>query len=187
MRERIVAAAADLVGAHGVGETSLDDVMAASGASKSQLYHYFADKDELLREASALQARRVLERHAPSLEAMLRWRDAVLALNRQGGCPLGALVYQLPQSAKRARTAVGAGFETWRGRIEDGLVKMRERGDLAPEAEPSDIALAILTAVQGGLLLSRSAKSNRPLELAFDMALAFVAAHLAKPASAAVK
>ena len=53
---------------------------------------------------------------------------------------------------------------------------MQDRGELAHSANPADIALAVLTAVQGGLLLSRSTKSNRPLELAFDMALAFVAA-----------
>ena len=92
-RDRIVSAAADLAWARGVGETSLDDVMERSGASKSQLYHYFANKDELLREAAALQAARVLETHKPlveslnSLDAMRRWREAVLALNRQNGCP----------------------------------------------------------------------------------------------------
>ncbi len=181
-RERIVAVAADVASKHGVGEMSLDDVMEVSGASKSQLYHYFADKDELLREAAALQAQRVLGTHGPllaalnSLEAMRRWRDAVLAVNRQGGCPLGALVYQLPRSAKRARMTVEDGFEAWRRQIEDGLVTMRERGELAPDVNPGDIALAVLSAVQGGLLLSRSAKSSRPLELAFDMALAYVAA-----------
>src|SRR5271166_931450 len=63
MRERIVSAAADLVWARGLGETSLDDVMEKSGASKSQLYHYFADKDALLREAAALEVRRVLGTH----------------------------------------------------------------------------------------------------------------------------
>jgi TetR/AcrR family transcriptional regulator, transcriptional repressor for nem operon len=182
-RERIVSAAADLVWSRGAGETSLDDVMEQSGASKSQLYHYFADKDELLREAAALQARRVLATHEPmlealdSLDALRRWRDAVLALNRQDGCPLGALVYQLPQSARGARTVVGDGFEMWRRRLEDGLVKMRERGELARDADPADIALAVLTAVQGGLLLSRGENSKRPLEVAFEMALAYVAAH----------
>jgi AcrR family transcriptional regulator len=168
----------------GVGETSLDDVMEASGASKSQLYHYFADKDELLRAAAALQAERVLAAHGPLLEAldslaaMRSWRDAVLALNRRTGCPLGALVYQLPRSARGARTAVGDGLEIWRRRIEEGLVRMQARGELAPGAAPADIALAVLSAVQGGLLLSRSAKSDRPLALAFDMALAHVAAQV---------
>jgi TetR/AcrR family transcriptional regulator, transcriptional repressor for nem operon len=182
-RERIVSVAADLAWAHGVGETSLDDVMERSGASKSQLYHYFANKDELLREAAALQATRVLETHKPllapldSLDAMRRWRDAVLALNRQSGCPLGALAYQLPRSAKGARTVVGNGFEIWRRQIEDGLLKMRDRGELSRDAKPADIAIAILTAVQGGLLLSRSMKSNRPLEIAFEMALAYAVGH----------
>jgi TetR/AcrR family transcriptional regulator, transcriptional repressor for nem operon len=186
-RERIVSAAADLAWKRGVGETSLDDIMEASGASKSQLYHYFADKDELLREAAALQAARVLGAHQPllaaldSLEALRRWRDAVVALNRQGGCPLGALAYQLPLGAKRAQAVVSNGFETWRRQIEKGLMRMRERGELAPDAVPADIALAVLSAVQGGLLLSRSARSSRPLELAFDMALAYVAAHVSAP------
>jgi len=187
-RRRIVAAAADLLLKRGVGETSLDDVMAASGASKSQLYHYFADKDALLREAAALQAERVLAAHAPLLEAldslaaMRVWGDAVLALNRRTGCPLGALVYQLPPSARRAGTVVEDGLELWRAQIEAGLVRMQARGELARDARPADIALAVLSAVQGGLLLSRSAKSDRPLALAFDMALAHVAAQLRRPA-----
>jgi len=40
-RSRIVEAAADLTYAHGVDRRSLDEVIAASGVSKSQLYHYF--------------------------------------------------------------------------------------------------------------------------------------------------
>ncbi|MGV7852690.1 TetR/AcrR family transcriptional regulator, partial [Mycobacterium kansasii] len=49
-RARIVAAAASLVQEHGVAGTSLDDVMAVTATSKSQLYHYFANKDALIRE-----------------------------------------------------------------------------------------------------------------------------------------
>jgi AcrR family transcriptional regulator len=62
-RSRIVEAAADLICAHGVERTSLDDVMAASGVSKSQPYHYFADKDALVLEVIAGQTERVHSRN----------------------------------------------------------------------------------------------------------------------------
>src|SRR6201995_1026027 len=100
----IVEAAADLIYAHGVEQTSLDDVMAASGVSKSQLYHYFADKDALVLDVIARQTERVLDAQRPhlgaldSLPALKAWRNAILRLNKaaQGkGCPLGSLASEL--------------------------------------------------------------------------------------------
>src|SRR6476646_5687874 len=88
-RSRIVNAAADLIYEHGVDRTSLDEVMAASGVSKSQLYHYFADKDALVLEVIALQAERVLHAQHPhlgaldSLRALQAWRDALVQLNER--------------------------------------------------------------------------------------------------------
>jgi TetR/AcrR family transcriptional repressor of nem operon len=61
---------------------------------------------------------------------------------------------------------------------------MRDRGELSRDANPADIALAILTALQGGLLLSKGEKSSRPLEVAFEMALSYVAAHGPRAAAA---
>src|SRR2546423_13210170 len=81
-RSRIVEAAADLIYAHGVERTSLDEVMAVSGVSKSQLYHYFADKDALVLEVIAKQTERVLDGQRSylealdSLSALKAWRDA---------------------------------------------------------------------------------------------------------------
>jgi len=165
---------------NGISETTLDQVMEASGASKSQLYHYFEDKEELLREASALQATRVLgtqDRILEGFDSLLgirKWTEALLLLSRGQGCPLGALVYQLPRTAKGANKEVAEGMEAWRRRMENGLANMKARGELADEAEPAEIALAMLAAVQGGLLLSKSSKSNRPLEIALAMALEHV-------------
>src|ERR1700747_2856696 len=81
-RARIVEAAADLIYAHGVEQTSLDDVMAASGVSKSQLYHYFADKDALVLDVIARQTERVLAQRPhlealDSLPALNAWRNAI--------------------------------------------------------------------------------------------------------------
>src|SRR5213078_2731153 len=95
-RSRIVEAAADLIYAHGVERTSLDDVIAETGVSKSQLYHYFADKDALVLEVIARQTERVLDAQSPHLEALdslsalKAWRDAIVRLNKAAhgkGCP----------------------------------------------------------------------------------------------------
>jgi TetR/AcrR family transcriptional repressor of nem operon len=66
----------------------------------------------------------------------------------------------------------------WRGRIENGLAKMQERGELSASADLRDLALALLSAVEGGLLLSKTTHSSRPLEIAIDMAIDHVARHV---------
>jgi AcrR family transcriptional regulator len=186
-RSRIVEAAADLIYAHGVERTSLDDVMAASGVSKSQLYHYFADKDALVLEVIAKQTERVLDAQRPHLEALdslpalKAWRDAIVRLNkavRYGGCPLGSLASELANDSEPARKRLADSFSVWRGRIENGLAKMQERGELSASADPRDLALALLSAVEGGLLLSKTTHLSRPLEIAIDMAIDHVARHV---------
>lgn len=189
-RSRIVEAAADLIYAHGVERTSLDDVMAESGVSKSQLYHYFADKDALVLEVIARQTERVLDAQRPHLEALdslpalKAWRDAFVRLNKAaqcGGCPLGSLASELANDSEPARKRLADGFSRWRERIENGLARMQERGDLRASADPHDLALALLSAVEGGLILAKTTHSGRPLEIAIDMAIDHVARHVSEP------
>ena len=81
-KARIVAAAAALVYERGIAGTSLDEVMAATGTSKSQLYHYFADKDALMREVIKAQLGRIIAaqeaahlHEVSSWEGLQRWCD----------------------------------------------------------------------------------------------------------------
>jgi TetR/AcrR family transcriptional repressor of nem operon len=191
-RGRIVEAAADLIYAQGVERTSLDEVMAKAGVSKSQLYHYFADKDALVLEVIALQTERVLAAQQPhlgaldSLRALRAWGQAIIRLNEQvhmGGCPLGSLANELANDSESARKRLAAGFEIWSDCIERGLTKMRERGALAASANPHELAVALLSAVQGGLLLSKTTQTSRPLEISIDMAIAHVARLVCDPPS----
>lgn len=187
-RARIVEAAADLVFVAGVAGTSLDDVMAASATSKSQLYHYFADKDALIGEVITLQTERVLTAQQPhllgldSMAGLQRWRDAVIELNQArggvGGCPVGSLASELSDRSESARELLTHSFRRWQSYLVDGLQAMRERGDLAPDADPADLAGAVMAALQGGLLLAQTTRTSRPLELALDMAIEHVARRL---------
>jgi TetR/AcrR family transcriptional repressor of nem operon len=180
-RDRIVAAAAVLIHERGVAGTSLDDVRALTGTSKSQLYHYFADKSALVRAVVERQVGEVLSAQSPELDrlesipALRAWRDRVVALHAQiacvGGCPLGRLAAELAESDPLARAALVTGFGEWQERLARGLRVMQERGELAEEAEPAALALGLLAAAQGGLLLAQTARSVAPLEAALDLAL----------------
>jgi TetR/AcrR family transcriptional repressor of nem operon len=159
-------------------------VMAESGASKSQLYHYFADKEALVLDVVALQTERVFKAQQPHLQALdslaafRKWRDAVVDLQKgkhPRGCPIGTLASELANDFEGARCALAGSFATWGGHIESGLRKMQERGELAASADPHAVAVAILCAVQGGLLLAKTMRTSRPLELAFEMAIDHVA------------
>lgn len=185
-RQRIVDATVRLVYAKGVEGTSLDDVRAAAGVSKSQLYHYFADKDALVREVISAQAAHVLAAQGTaltqldSLAALRRWCDCILALNRghaNGGCPLGSLASELANKSEQARALLVAGFNSWEDLLAEGFAKMQENGELGRSAVPRDLAIGVLSAVQGGLLLAKTSRSEGPLKVALDMAFDHVASH----------
>jgi hypothetical protein len=51
---------------------------------------------------------------------------------------------------------------------------MRDRGDLRPEANPDELAISLLAALQGGMLLTQTTRDIKPLEGAIKGVLAHV-------------
>jgi TetR/AcrR family transcriptional regulator, transcriptional repressor for nem operon len=179
-RQRIVAAASGLILQQGVAGTTLDDVRAAAGVSSSQIYHYFADKEALVRAVVDYRAQTVVgETHEPMLAAVegidgLRvWRDTIVSITEaagcQGGCPLGSLGSELAELDHVARYEAAAGFSRWEAAIRACLRGMRDRGQLVPAADPDQLATAMLAALEGGLLLAQIERSARPLAAALDV------------------
>ena len=94
---------------------------------------------------------------------------------------MGSLASELANDSEPARKRLADSFSMWRDRIENGLARMQERGELSASADPHDLALALLSAVEGGLLLAKTTHSSRPLEIAIDMAIDHVARHVHTP------
>ncbi|GAA1581237.1 TetR/AcrR family transcriptional regulator [Kribbella karoonensis] len=189
-RARIVEAAADLMYVRGVNATTLDDVRAASGTSKSQLYQHFADKDQLVRAVVVLRAGQVLEREQGYLErlrsfrGLLRWRDALVQRNalQNGayGCALGSMASELSDQDDEARTTLAETFAAWTGLIAAGLRRMQISGALAEAADPDKLAVGLMAALQGGYLLAETQQDIAPMETALDMALEHIRSFLTK-------
>ncbi|OLS96898.1 TetR family transcriptional regulator [Pseudonocardia sp. CNS-004] len=180
-RDRIVRAAADLMHAAGVAGTTMDQVVDASGTSKSQLYHYFADKEALVAAVIKFQVARVLEFQEPYLERLAsvadlrRWRDAVVRFVEEthgaNGCAVGSLASELADRSEPARILIEAAFRSWESYLAAGLRRMQERGELDAVADPGELATGLMAAYQGGYLLSQAARSARPMAVALDLAL----------------
>jgi AcrR family transcriptional regulator len=177
-RERIVAAAAELMSQRGVGRTTIEDIQEAAAVSTSQMYHYFADKGDLVAAVIDFQTDRVLAvQHLgldrlECLEDLRRWRDIMVDIIRRlgfvGGCPIGSLANELAETDPLARAQVARAFVQWETMIRDGLKAIAARGELPDGTEVDNLALAMLAAIQGGLLLSQVRRDTAPLEAAVD-------------------
>jgi TetR/AcrR family transcriptional repressor of nem operon len=187
-RDRIVAAAAALMFERGVAGTRTEDIQdAAGGLSPSQIYHYFRDKRSLVQAVIAQQTETILAIHTPllarldSIAALEAWRDAIVAFQQgnqcRGGCPLGSLGNELADNDPAARAQVAQGFARWESAIHDGLAAMRSRSELSPEADPGTLASALLTALQGGLLMTQIRRDTSDLYNALTAVIAHISTY----------
>ena len=184
---RILRAAARLIAARGPAGTSLDDVRAATHASKSQIYHYFGDKHGLVEAVVEYQSAAVLGAQARALASVRDWDDLqrwtdgmVAAVDEQGGrggCPIGTLAAALADSDESLRRALDDAFQTWHGAIRAAIARLRENGVLAADADLDRLSTATLAAVQGGLLLAKTTRDVAPLRIALDAAIAQLRMH----------
>jgi AcrR family transcriptional regulator len=184
---RIVSEAADLMYKQGVAGTSIEQVQSAAGVSASQIYYYFGDKDGLVRAVIDYQTENVLGVQKPllanldSIEALQAWRDVIVSIHRDGrnqqGCPMGSLSSELTRSTPEARADLLAGFKRWEQALRDGLRVMRDRGELPDRVDPERFALALLAAVQGGLVLTQARRDTVALEASLDTVIDCLRGH----------
>jgi len=74
-------------------------------------------------------------------------------------------------------------FADWQSYLSEGFEAMRDNGELAAQADPAELALTILSALQGGLLMAQTMRNPRPLELVLNMALQHIDAYRERPRS----
>ncbi len=177
-RDAIVTAAAKLMHEGGVRATTLDDVLNAAGAGKSQLYHYFSTKDDLAAAVLEHQLTQVLgdqQRFRLETWSGLRaWFDAVLDGQKASGfkgCPVGSLAIEMSATSDELRARVAEAFQRWQSTIEQSFKEMRSRGLIRENAVPAELAQMTLAAIQGGYLLSTAEQDLKPMIQSLKLAL----------------
>jgi AcrR family transcriptional regulator len=173
-RQRILETAAKLMYKNGVNGTSVDDVLNASNTGKSQFYHYFTNKEALVKELidyhlAALPAVQAsLLDNLGTLAGIDAWLDQIVLDYKAGaysqGCPIGNLASEMAGQNEELRQNLQATFSDWETRLEQGLIQMRAKGQLRVGVDPIQLATFCVAAIEGALLLAKTNQSVTPLE-----------------------
>ena len=87
---------------------------------------------------------------------------------------MGSLGSELAETDAEARTQIAEGLSRWETASRGGLAAMRDRGDLEIGADPDALASALLTGLQGGLLMTQIRRETTDLYNALSAVIALV-------------
>jgi AcrR family transcriptional regulator len=184
-RERIVERAAELFAERGIAATSVDEVLAAAGAGKGQFYHYFRSRDELAAAAVGYRCAHVIAGLTEALGGVSSLAGLEQALggfvagfeeSGMPGCPIGTLSAEVAGRNEDARLQAAAGFDAWERLLAGALERMRQRGELRADAEPTVLATGLVAAIEGGMVLSQARRDMASLRIAVGAGIAHLRA-----------
>jgi AcrR family transcriptional regulator len=185
-RDRIIDCATELVLSEGFSGLSIDNVRKAASVSGSQMTHYFTDKNSLLRAIVSRRTQVLLDFHRQralrdldTFEDFERWADLTARFGRRKkrvtGIPaFGPLIVELSKCDDQTRDLLARGYREWSELLTAGLQRMKDRGELVAEANPQQLAWVLMSAHQGGDMLTLAYRRPWPDEEALEFALSYL-------------
>lgn len=180
-RLRLAESMLELIQRHGYSGTGLNTVVEHSGAPKGSLYFHFPQGKEALGEkavelaaarfgslvadsatASAAPAE-VLRCVIDDLAGMLEESDFQL------GCPVSVVTLEMGAQSERLRDACAQAFESWIAPLSELLVSHGRSRDSARA-----LATAMVSMVEGAVIVSRAQRSTEPLHCAAQAIVALL-------------
>nr|WP_061916695.1 MULTISPECIES: TetR/AcrR family transcriptional regulator [Dietzia] len=167
--QRPLDAAAVLLRENGVGGTTIDKVLAASGAPRGSVYHHFpGGRAQLLSEAvefatdsiTVLAGAAGEDDPAVALDAFVAlWREQLVASDYRAGCPVLAVVVDADPALPELTEQAGEAFGRWQSVLARML---EERGMTTTSADR--LALQSLCILEGAVAVSRARRAISPLD-----------------------
>ena len=178
-RERLLELAEQLVLQKGFASTSIEELIAGVGITKSGFFYHFKDKNDLARELM----QRYLDENARQLDDIFNraaeLHDDPLASFLIGlklfaemmgkvhdvhpGCLAASVCYQDQLFDQEIRTLNADGMLAWRKRFRTQLERIAERYPPKIQVDLDTLADSITALVEGAIILSKSLKDARAL------------------------
>lgn len=175
-RERLIETARRLFHEHGYASTGIAQILAAADARSGSLYYFFPTKEDLLLAVLQkyqellwpLVIQPVFDRVADPIERIFGildgYRRQLDATKFQSGCPIGNLALEVTNSLPAARDLIAVNFSGWRKAIEQCLGDAA--GKLPASVDKEQLALFVLTTMEGAVMLARTYHNIEPYDAA---------------------
>jgi AcrR family transcriptional regulator len=166
VRERLTSATATLMQRHGVAGTGIAEILTTSGVTRRSIYLNFpGGKAELVAAATRSAGDEMtttlsgyIEQPDPIGAFTRMWSDVLVDTDFEGGCPIVAAATSRDEAPEAARTAADV-FAEWAQLLADRL-----KADGIDRAAARSLSTTIVAAVEGAVIVSRAARSTKPLE-----------------------
>lgn len=169
----MVRTAVALLQENGVAGTSIDRVLAVSGAPRGSVYHHFpGGRAELLSAAVTHATDSIVDLAqgpghgdpAAALDAFVDlWRAQLLTSDFRAGCPVLAVAVDADPDLPELTDQAGASFDRWRGE----LSAMLAAGGMTTTSADR-LAMQSLCVLEGAVAVCRAQQDIAPLDAAAD-------------------
>ncbi len=154
--------------------TGLNEILNSSKAGKSQLYHYFGSKQNLIREVLHLYAEKVFQetdRFMTTIESLDEFEKLIDGITRLSqsdghivGCLAGSIAAELAPQEEVIRLDIVHIFERWKNLFSKGLVRLQAKSILDSQVNTEYLAEHFLIATQGAMLMAKTMKDTRVID-----------------------
>ncbi len=177
-RLEIIRKAAPIFNQKGYDGAALSDLMKATGLEKGGIYRHFESKQELAGEAFdhawkvALDARFEGTQEIPNavdrLKQVVRnFRDRRAGVI-PGGCPLMNTAVDSDDGNPHLRTKARQALSLWLDRLQAIAEEGRTQGEIRSEVDSAQLAMLIVSMLEGSIMIRRLQKNDGPVDLACE-------------------
>ncbi|MGD6741153.1 TetR/AcrR family transcriptional regulator [Streptomyces sp. BH106] len=171
-RDRMVLSAAALLREYGASATSVDRVLAHSGAPRGSVYYHFpGGRAQLIDEAVTLAGNIIAGLIEAAMQAddpvvavdafFVLWRERLVESGFRAGCPIVAVAVETNDDAPQLARSAAAVFARW----QEALAGLLVRHGLSEERSRR-LGAFIIAAVEGAVVMCRAEQSTAPIEAA---------------------
>lgn len=186
-RERILQTAKELFYHHGFQMTSIDDILRASGVSRSNFYYHFPSKQALIltvieqrvTEFETVLLQSLQNRQISPANRLTRFFEQICQMQEQArmaGCPFGNMTASLPtgtgnEQYERYRQALSRLFHRIEEAMRDCLTEGVHAGQFRNDLSPAAMAAFLVASLQGLLIVAKAHQNTGALLRGLSVAL----------------